>query len=314
MRSREVMGQQSLAAATVHAKRRRSQPQWPWYFIIPGVAIFLFVLIVPSIRGIYYSFTNWNGLSPHYNFVGLANFRDFIDDPSSRAVLIRSVEFAVAITILQTAIGLALAMGVNARILGRNSIRVIFFAPVIMMPIVAAYLWQYILGSAPTAPLNELLARIGLARLEQGWLAEPSLAFWSIVIVVVWQFSGITMAIFLAGLQGIPKDLLDQASTDGAGPVRRFFSITLPLLKYAVIVNVMLTLIGGLKLFDQIWVLTRGGPGNATNNLGTSIYENVFIYGDLSYGITLGVVMLIVVVAFAITQFRLLNRRSAERL
>jgi raffinose/stachyose/melibiose transport system permease protein len=283
----------------------------PWWFVLPAMVLYGFVVLVPSGRGLVFAFTNWNGLSPRWAFTGLANFRQLLHDPAAQGAIKHTLLIAIAVTIIQNAVGLLLALGVRSHIKSRGLLRVLLFAPAVTTPVVTAALWKYIL--APDGALNSLLQAIGLSSAQQGWLGSQTLALWCVVGVVVWQFAGYSMVIFLAGMQNIPPEIDEAAAVDGAGPVRRFWQITLPLLRPAVTINLMLSIIGGLKLFDQVWVMTAGGPGNATETLSTLIYKNAFQFGEFSYSIALAIVLAIFVAVISGGQYRLLGRGEAAR-
>ncbi|WP_435226107.1 carbohydrate ABC transporter permease [Streptomyces sp. Tue6028] len=261
---------------------------------------------MPSARGVYYAFTDWDGLDPAFSFVGLDNFTGLADDPDAVRAIWHTLVIAVAITVIQNAFGLLLALGVNSLIKTRNVLRVLLFAPAVITPIVTAYLWRNLLG--PDGAVNSLLGAVGLASLKQDWLGDPQLALWAIVGVIVWQFGGYSMVIFLAGLQSVPKEIHEAADIDGAGPIRRFWSITRPLLAPAFTINLMLSMIGGIKLFDQVYALTGGGPGHATDTLSTLIYKDAFTLGEFGYSIALAVVLTIIVAVASIGQYTLLSR------
>jgi raffinose/stachyose/melibiose transport system permease protein len=146
--------------------------------------------------------------------------------------------------------------------------------------------------------------------LRQNWLGDPQLALWSVVAVIVWQFSGYSMVIFLAGLQSVPREIYEAAAVDGTGPVRRFWSITRPLLAPAFTINLMLSIIGGIKLFDQVFALTGGGPGHATDTLSTLIYKDAFVLGEFGYSVALAVVLTVVVAVVSTGQYFVLARNE----
>jgi raffinose/stachyose/melibiose transport system permease protein len=289
-------------------RRAGSRPVPPWWFAVPALLLFAFVVLVPSARGIYYAFTDWDGLSPDFAFVGVGNFVDMAADPAARQALGQTLVIAVAITVIQNGIGLLLALGVNSAIRSRNVLRVFLFAPAVVTPIVTAYLWRNLLG--PDGAVNSLLAAVGLGGRRQDWLGDPDLALWAVVGVVVWQFAGYSMVIFLAGLQSVPKELYEAAAIDGAGPVRRFWSVVRPLLAPALTVNLMLSIIGGIKLFDQVYALTGGGPGHATDTLSTLIYKDAFTLGEFGYSAALAVVLTIVVAVLSTGQYLVLSRNE----
>ncbi|WP_327348027.1 sugar ABC transporter permease [Streptomyces europaeiscabiei] len=270
--------------------------------------LFVFVVLVPSVRGVYYAFTDWDGLSPDFSFVGLDNFTEMFRDEDATQAIRHTLLIAVSITVVQNAVGLLLALGVNSAIKSRNVLRVFLFAPAVITPVVTAYLWRNLLG--PDGAVNSLLGAVGLGGWRQDWLGSPTLALWSVVGVTVWQFAGYSMVIFLAGLQSVPKEVHEAAAMDGAGPVRRFWSVTRPLLAPALTINLMLSIIGGIKLFDQVYALTGGGPGHATDTISTLIYKDAFTLGEFGYSIALAVVLTIIVAVVSSGQYLALSRNE----
>lgn len=288
------------------ARRARNAP--PWWFMAPALLLFAFVVLVPSGRGVYYAFTDWDGLNPDFSFVGLGNFADMVDDADARQAVWHTLLIAVSITVIQNAVGLLLALGVNTAIKSRNLLRVLLFAPAVITPIVTAYLWRNLLG--PDGAVNSLLGAVGLGGRQQDWLGNPDLALWAVVGVIVWQFAGYSMVIFLAGLQSVPREVHEAAEIDGAGAVRRFWSVTRPLLAPAFTINLMLSIIGGIKLFDQVYALTGGGPGHATDTISTLIYKDAFTLGEFGYSIALAVVLTIIVAVVSTGQYVVLSRNE----
>ncbi|MEV8341731.1 carbohydrate ABC transporter permease [Streptomyces niveus] len=270
--------------------------------------LFAFVVLVPSTRGVYYALTDWDGLDPDFSFVGLDNFGAMFSDPDAVQAIWHTLLIAVAVTVIQNGFGLLLALGVNSVIKSRNVLRVFLFAPAVVTPLVTAYLWRNLLS--PDGAVNSLLGAVGLGSWQQDWLGDPDVALWSVVGVVVWQFGGYSMVIFLAGLQSVPKEIYEAADIDGAGPVRRFWSVTRPLLAPALTINLMLSIIGGIKLFDQVYALTGGGPGHATDTLSTLIYKDAFTLGEFGYSIALAVVLTIIVAVVSAGQYFVLSRNE----
>jgi raffinose/stachyose/melibiose transport system permease protein len=279
-----------------------------WWFALPALALYAFIVLVPTVRGSVYSFTDWDGLNPVQHWVGLDNFRAILHDEAARGAIRHTVEIAVAIMLIQNLVGLLLALGVNSLIKTRYVLRVMFFAPAVMTPVVVAFLWQYMYS--PTGAINRGFDTLGLHGLKQDWLGDPSLALWSIVAVIVWQFAGYSMVIFVAGLQSIPDEILEAAAVDGAGPFRRFWHVTRPMLAPALTVNLMLSIIGGLKLFDQVWVLTNGGPGTSTETLSTLIYKNAFQFGEFAYSTALALLLALFVAVVSGAQYYVLRRQE----
>jgi raffinose/stachyose/melibiose transport system permease protein len=229
-------------------------------------------------------------------------------DPNAITAIKNTLLFAIAITVIQNVLGLLIALGVNSAIKTRNVLRVLIFAPVVITSIAVGFLWKNLFN--PAGGINEILKSIGLGSWGQNWLGDPNVAIGAIVCVAIWQFVGYSMVIFLAGLQGIPNELLEAAAIDGAGPIRRFWSVVRPMLAPAITVNVMLSIISGLKMFDQVFAMTQGGPGGATNTISTLIYSNAFSLGRFSYGAALAVVLTIFVALVSAIQYWLLNRKE----
>jgi raffinose/stachyose/melibiose transport system permease protein len=292
----------------VRLRSRRTGVPAPWWFLLPALALYAFVVLVPTAEGAWFSLTSWDGISPVKEFVGLDNFRALLDDEAARASIRQTVLIAVGITVIQNGVGLLLALGVDSAIKSRNILRVFLFAPAVLTPVVIAFLWQYMY--APDGAINSLLAATGLGALEQDWLGNPSLTLWAVVAVVVWQYAGYSMVIFLAGLQSIPAEIYEAAAVDGAGAIRRFWDVIRPLLAPAITINLMLSIIGGLKLFDQVWVMTGGGPGHATETLSTLIYKDAFQFGQFGYSAALALVLTAFVAIVSGAQYRILRRQE----
>ena len=285
---------------------RRVHAAPPWWFTVPALLLFAFVVLVPSARGVYYAFTDWDGLDPDFAVIGLDNFTAIAGDPDATRAIWHTLLIAVAITVIQNGLGLLLALGVNTMIKSRNFLRALLFAPAVIAQIVTAYLWRNLLS--PDGAVNSVLGAFGME--GKNWLGDPDLALWMIVLVVVWQYAGYSMVIFIAGLQSIPKEIYEAAAIDGSGPVRRFWSVVRPLLAPALTINLMLSIIGGIKLFDQVFALTGGGPGHATDTISTLIYKDAFTLGEFGYSIALAVVLTAIVAVASAGQYAVLSRNE----
>lgn len=267
-------------------------------------------MLYPSIAGVGYAFTNWSGVGEQTSFVGLRNFRTLFHDEQAVGALRNTLLLTVAIVVVENGIGLLLALGVHTRIKSRTLLRVVFFAPAVVSPVMVAFLWKYVYNPNPNAGLNGVLGILGLGRLRQDWLGDPALALWSVAAMVVWQYAGYSMVIFLAGLEGVPHELHEAAMIDGAGHLQRFRYVTWPLLAPAVTVNVMLSTIGGLKLFDQVFAATNGGPGHATETLSTTLYKQAFVFGKFGYSTAVALVLALFLAAVSLVQIRYLRARE----
>lgn len=259
-------------------------------------------------QGSLFAFTDWDGVSAQVNPVGLDQFVAILTDPYGLTAVRNTLIIAVCVTVFQNLLGLLIALGVNARIKSRNILRTVFFAPVVITTIAIGFLWQNLLS--PNGAINQALTGVGLGGLRQNWLGEPTTALASVIFVVIWQFVGYSMVIFLAGLQGIPDEVLEASAIDGAGPLRRFWYVVRPMLAPAITINVMLSVIGGFKIFDQVFIMTQGGPGGSTNTISTLIYTNAFQLGRFGYGAALAIVLTIFVAAASAVQYRLLSKQE----
>lgn len=284
-------------------KRRRLNRRL-WWFLVPAAIPYILVVVIPSLQGAGFAFTDWDGLKPDWTIIGFDNFTRMFSDGQAVRALMNTLGLAVATTIVENVIGLLLALALNSRIKSKHAMRLIFFMPVVIITVVVAFLWQFIF--TPSGPINEVLRFIGLDALAQNWLGNPDIALGAIGVIVVWQFSGYAMVIYLAGLQAVPEEQLEAASLDGAGPFQRFWYVIRPLLAPAVTVNLMLALIRGLMIFDQIWVTTQGGPVSSTNSLSTLIYRNAFQYGEFGYSAAIAVVLTVFVAILGVIQYRFL--------
>jgi len=293
-------------AATRRPGRRRSfsliTPSW--LFAAPALLVYALVVLYPAISGVFYAFTDWSGIGEDMSFVGLANFRTLLGDEQAMGSIGNTLLLTLAIVAVQNGIGLLLALGVHAKLRSRALLRVIFFAPVVVSPVMVAFLWKYIYNPDPSAGLN------GLLGLDVNWLGDPSVALWSVAGMVVWQYAGYSMVIFLAGLEGVPKELHEAAMIDGAGTFQRFRYVTWPLLAPALTINMMLSTIGGLKLFDQIFATTNGGPGYATETLSTVLYKQAFVFGKFGYSTAIALVLALFVAAVSLVQVYYLRSRE----
>lgn len=302
-----ITPEKSRPAATRRPGRRRrrfSAITPSWLFAAPALLVYALVVLYPAISGVFYAFTDWSGIGEDMSFVGLANFRTLLGDEQAMGSIGNTLLLTLAIVAVQNGIGLLLALGVHAKLKSRALLRVIFFAPVVVSPVMVAFLWKYIYNPDPSAGLN------GLLGLDVNWLGDPSVALWSVAGMVVWQYAGYSMVIFLAGLEGVPKELHEAAMIDGAGTVQRFRYVTWPLLAPALTINMMLSTIGGLKLFDQIFATTNGGPGYATETLSTVLYKQAFVFGKFGYSTAIALVLALFVAAVSLIQVYYLRSRE----
>lgn len=255
--------------------------------------------VVPLCFIFVYSLHDWNPLSGTFTFTGLDNFVALFASASFQESLWVTVQFFLAVVVSETALALVLAAVLNRRVRAVGLFRSAYFVPVVVAYLAWALVWEYLLASNGT--INSILARIGIT--GPNWLHDPSTALPALVLVVLFKGVGQNMVIFLAALQSVPSELGEAANLDGAGPVRRFWSITFPLITPSVMMVLILTTVGALNIFVPVQVLTGGGPGNATNVISYYLYDVAFQQQEFGRGSAVGVVLFVIVLALTLGQW-----------
>ncbi|MEG0961587.1 MAG: sugar ABC transporter permease [Lachnospiraceae bacterium] len=270
---------------------------YPWYFASGAAILFFLLCFLPGILGIAYSFTDWNNYSDEINFVGLANYKAIFSGKSEYLSYIgNTVLFTIVTTTLKTVTGLALALLLTQKFIKfKNFQRMIIFSPQVMSYLVVGLVFKSMLHPT-TGFLNNFLRSVGLEALAQNWLTDLSLVFPTVMAVDTWKGMGYIMVVTIAGLLSISPEYYEAASIDGANFFQKLRCITLPLLKPVLINVTILNVTYGLRVFDMIYSLTNGGPGNATGVINTAVYKE-FSKGNLAMGTTLSSVLFFVVLA-----------------
>lgn len=259
--------------------------------------------------GIGLSFTNWDGFSPARKVVGLTNYVELFHDPIFRQVFGNTLIYGFGSTLLQQVLGLGLALALNGPVRGRNVVRTIVYLPALVSPVIMGTMY-YMLLRYNNGALNDIVALFGHSPIA--WISNPTGAITIIVAVNTLQFVGISMIIYLAGLGAIPEMYYEASRLDGAGSWQQLRYVTIPLLQPAFVASAVLNLIGGLKLFDVIMVLTAGGPGYSTNSVSTFIGKTYFANQSAGYAASMGIVLFVMILVFTIGLNWLLNRRRIE--
>jgi len=289
--------------------RRRSplsgESRWAWLFLAPTLIGLAVLSAGPIIAAFGISLTQWDLLTPP-KFVGLDNFAKLLADPRFRTALRNTLFYVLTSVPIGLVLGLGIAMALNQRIRGISWIRTAYFLPVVTSTVAIALVWSWIY-SPDSGPLNAVLGFFGIP--PQRWMTDPFWAMPSIVAMSVWQGLGITVIIFLAGLQAIPEEYLDAAAVDGAGRWASFRHVTLPLLTPAIFFTGILGLIDSFQVFDQVYVLARPGkPTEATITLVYTIYENGFQNFKMGYAAAAAWILFLIVAGMTIIYFRLQDR------
>ncbi len=284
---------------------------YPNYFTYPAIILFSVFYCIPIIASFIMSFTNWNIKRINEpKFTGLKNFERLLHDDYFMLALKNTVLFAVATTIGIVVFGLLLALLLNSAVKGKSFFRTVFYLPAVLSLIVIGIMFKAVF-KLDGGILNQILTALGFSGAVHDWLGDGSTAMWSIIFVQIWKWSGFAMAIYLAGLQGIPKDYYEAATIDGANVWQRFKNITLPLLAPAFTVVITMNTIGGFKVFEQVYVMTNGGPGNATQVLNTFIYKE-FSKGSLGRSSAMSLILFVVIAVIAVIINKTLTKREVE--
>ncbi|OLP59691.1 sugar ABC transporter permease [Xaviernesmea oryzae] len=264
--------------------------------------------LYPLFEAVRLSFTDSSGLGD-YQYVGFDNYIRILTRSRYYESFGVTLAFVAIVVVCQTLMGLAFATALHAMPAIRNICRTALFMPAMMSFIIVGYVWSFIL-SPFSGGLNALLDLVGLGALKTEWLGTPTLALVLVALVHVWMFTGYTCAIFLAGFANIPPEIEEAAVLDGAGGWKRFLLIQLPLLAPSFTVNIMLSTIGTMKTFELPFIMTKGGPDGATQTIGLLIVQTLFT--DYRFGLAsaLSVVLLLVVLAVAFVQNRVLRQRE----
>lgn len=275
---------------------------------IPALLIVLLFVLYPLVRSIETSFYNWNGYSQVKKFIGFKNYIDLFGDENFGVSFINSILYGFGSTILQNVFGLGLAVFLNTKFRGHKAARTIVYLPVMISGLIMGYIMYFVVQN--TGAINEILGWFGLKGMD--WMASAAVGKIFITLINSWQFCGVCMVIYMAGLQGISKMYYEAAAIDGATPVKSFFYITLPLLMPAISSAVIINLIGGLKLYDVVVSLSGGGPGYETSSLSFYINNRYFQAEQAGYASAVGVVMFLFILICSLIVNHYFKKREVE--
>lgn len=277
-------------------------------FTIPGFLLYSTFFIFPILMGIYYSLTDWNGISKKFNFIGLKNYSRIFTDKEFVASLLFTLEYSFWLVLFTVVIGLIIALLLNAKIKGITFFRAMYFIPAVLSMLTVGLIFNQIFYRA-IPPIGEFL---GIELLSKNLLSSKSTAMWAILFVNLWQGLAIPTLLFLAGLQSISQDLYEAAALDGANALQSFKNITFPFLIPVLSVVLVLTLKGGLTVFDYIKSLTDGGPGGATQSISMLIYNHAFAQNKYAYSIAEAIIIGLIIAAISAIQIGISNRKKVN--
>jgi raffinose/stachyose/melibiose transport system permease protein len=292
----------------------RTLQRWrSWIWVLPVLLLLVVFVYYPVVENIRLSFYSWNAFSPTPVFVGLDNYRTAADDPVFWRAIVNNVAYAVVSLVFQVGLALVLAAlleeAVRQRL--RGWLRTIYFIPATMSITVAGILFSF-LYNPEIGLVNRLLGSVRLESWQHSWLGEESTAIWSIIAMSQWQSIGYTAVLFVVAIQRIPREFYDAASIDGAGQIRRFFTITVPMVREMTTLVVILTISGAFLVFNEVMVMTAGGPNNSSQVLGTWLYRQAFFVDDMGYAATIATAIFFITFTIAALQLAISHRRRIE--
>lgn len=294
----------------VTARRRRLERNLTAYaFVGPAFLVLCAFLVYPVVYSFLLSFYEWNGFTPEWGpFVGLDNYLTLVKDEVFWKAALNSILFVVIRTPLEVGLAFVLALLLNRRMRGQSILRTLFFLPVVMSLIVVTIIFQRILE--PNAGfLNTMLRNLGFASLARPWLGDPATALFTVIFVSVWKNVGFSLVILLAGLQGLPSEVIEAAKVDGADRWQLTLRVIAPLMRPIIAIATVLSVIGGLKVFDLVYIMTRGGPTYSTEVFATMLYRMAFDLNQMGVASALAVIMVLVIMGTSRIQTLLLRER-----
>jgi len=280
-----------------------------FFFILPSFILYVGFIIIPSLTSIQLSFTNWDGLNPLYRYIGFDNYIEIFTSSRFFNALWRTLYLTLIISVGENIAALSLALALDRVRWLKNLFRVCFYIPVLISGVVSGFIWKTMFNWN-FGVINSALRLIGLGGLAVNWIGDTNIVLYSLAFTIIWKSSGYYMVIYLAGLQGIPKDCLESATIDGANSWQSFWHITFPLLAGSITINFTLSLINGLKIFDQIVVMTNGGPGFSSETITYLIYRVAFSESRQGFGTALAVVLFVLIFILNGIQSKVLRKRE----
>ncbi len=278
-------------------------------YTIPALLLVSVVFYIPFVMGGYYSLTKWNGIAKEPVFIGFKNYATLFESSSGFLTsLVFTAKYTILFMILANVLALAIAVALTKKFIGVSIFRSMFFVPYIMSMTIVGFIWKFIFSQG----FAVLYEKTSMEFLNWSWLGSGKLAFYSVVFVGVWQALGFYIVLYIAGLQAVPTDVLEAATIDGAGSFKKFFSVTLPLLKPSIITCVFMSLTNSLKVFDIILALTKGGPGEATYSATMDIYREAFQKNNYGLGSAKAIVFFVIVLVITQLVMKLMNGDEKE--
>ena len=269
----------------------------------------LVFFILPILSTFYYSLFDWSILSDKMKYIGLKNYFNVFGSSEFRTALKNTIIYAVIVAFFNNFLGLIFALALDTNIKTKTILRTAFFIPSLISAVVSGYVWSF-MYHPEMGIFNYLQNVLHIGFLNQDWLGNPSLVIFSIALVAIWQYSGYYMIIYLTGLQGVPTDLYEACKIDGATWWARFTKVTFPMIAPSITIGIVTATIGSLKVFDQVYVMTKGGPGYSSETLTSLLVTQTFFSNKAGYGVTISVILFVLVMMVSFVQLNMLKKRE----
>ena len=281
------------------------------FFTAPALLLFLFFVVWPIVKALQFSVYRWKGFGPLVDFVGLQNYVDVLRDDVFTGALTHNLIIVVLSVAVQLPLGLGIALLLNRKMWGQGVLRTIIFVPYVLAEVIAGVVWAQLLQPR-YGVIDTLLSAVGLEGPAQGWLGTPEIALYTVLAVLTWKYLGLAVILFLAGLQGVPEELYEAAQIDGATWWQVQRGITIPLLGPTLRTWAFLSMIGSLQLFDMVWILTGGGPANATTTMATFLINEGTKRSNYGIAAAASVILFVIALVMALLYQRFVLRRDIE--
>ncbi len=282
-------------------------------YIVPGVLIIILFIYIPVIMNFRYSFFSWASYSKEKRFIGFENYIRLFHDDVFYTALFNNTAYAIISVVFQIGLSLIIAWILEQKFLGNASkfFRIVFYIPSVISMTVVGLLWQMIYNPN-IGLLNPLLEVIGLRNLTRDWLGDKNTAIYAVISVSQWQYIGSTMMLFIVAMQKIPQELFESAAIDGAGGMKQFIYVAVPQCKEAILMNLIVTIVNAFKVFDEVYIMTGGGPGRSTEVLGTYLYRAAFRNNEMGYATAISTVLFLITFFISVFQLQFYRRQIGD--
>ncbi len=278
-------------------------------FIFPAFLLYTIFVLVPAVGGIYYSLTNWNGLNPTFDYVGFSNYKELLTDEYFIDSLLFTARYVLYMVLLQNGLALGLALLIESLKKGKVIFRTLYFFPNMISMIIGGFIWVFIF----TRLIPYVAENLSLSFLAHSWIGDPKYSFYSILILSLWGGVGYLMVIYIAALQNVPMALKEAATIDGANKFQVFIHIVRPMISHAITIGVFISLSSSFKVFDQVYALTGGGPGRATQVVSLNIFNEAFHFQNrYGYASAKAMILFLLIAVITLIQLGFMKRKEVE--